>query len=102
MEATDVLKLRVILDDVNAERLILPYRPETDKSNITAARTAALAGLPLYSKEDSSEVFKTCKDELEATQDGAAVLGAVVDEEEVPAGVPFETHHDQLSLRIRL
>uniref|UniRef100_A0A3B5A7P0 PB1 domain-containing protein n=1 Tax=Stegastes partitus TaxID=144197 RepID=A0A3B5A7P0_9TELE len=29
MEATDVLKLRVILDDVNAERLILPSRPET-------------------------------------------------------------------------
>ncbi len=29
MEATDVLKLRVILDDVSAERLILPSRPET-------------------------------------------------------------------------
>ncbi len=29
MEATDVLKLRVILDDVNAERLILPSHPET-------------------------------------------------------------------------
>uniref|UniRef100_A0A3B4VKR7 Reverse transcriptase domain-containing protein n=1 Tax=Seriola dumerili TaxID=41447 RepID=A0A3B4VKR7_SERDU len=29
MEATDVLKLRVVLDDVNAERLILPSRPET-------------------------------------------------------------------------
>lgn len=29
MEATDVLRLRVILDDVNAERLILPSRPET-------------------------------------------------------------------------
>lgn len=29
MEASDVLKLRVILDDVNAERLILPSRPET-------------------------------------------------------------------------
>lgn len=42
--ATDVLKLRVILDDVNAERLILPSRPETvqalisemkDKLNLT-------------------------------------------------------------------
>ncbi|KAI3373747.1 hypothetical protein L3Q82_022343, partial [Scortum barcoo] len=29
MEATDVLKLRVILDDVNAEKLILPSRPDT-------------------------------------------------------------------------
>lgn len=34
---------------------------QQDKNNITAARTAALAGLPLYLKEDSSEVFKTCK-----------------------------------------
>ena len=42
--ATDVLKLRVILDDVNAERVILPSRPETvqaliseikDKFNLT-------------------------------------------------------------------
>lgn len=32
-----------------------------DKNDITAARTAALAGLPLYLKEDSSEVFKTYK-----------------------------------------
>uniref|UniRef100_A0A3B3TBI3 Uncharacterized protein n=1 Tax=Paramormyrops kingsleyae TaxID=1676925 RepID=A0A3B3TBI3_9TELE len=29
MEPTDVLKLRVILDDLNAERLTLPSRPET-------------------------------------------------------------------------
>lgn len=42
--ATDVLKLSVILDDVNAERLILPSHPETvqalisemkDKLNLT-------------------------------------------------------------------
>ncbi|KAG9329019.1 hypothetical protein JZ751_008405 [Albula glossodonta] len=42
--ATDVLKLRVILDEVNAERVILPSRPETvqalisemkDKLNLT-------------------------------------------------------------------
>ncbi|KAK2815957.1 hypothetical protein Q5P01_026424 [Channa striata] len=32
-----------------------------DKKNISTARTAALAGLPLYLKEDLSEVFKTCK-----------------------------------------
>ncbi|XP_031150549.1 uncharacterized protein LOC116046346 isoform X2 [Sander lucioperca] len=69
-----------------------------DKNNITAARTAALAGLPLYLKEDSSEVFKTCKDELEANQDGAVALVAVVNEEEVPAGVPFETHHVSIVL----
>uniref|UniRef100_A0A3P8TPC2 Sterile alpha motif domain-containing protein 3-like n=1 Tax=Amphiprion percula TaxID=161767 RepID=A0A3P8TPC2_AMPPE len=49
-----------------------------DKSNITAARIAALAGLPLYLKEDFSESFKTCK--------------------EVPAGIPFETHHVSIIL----
>lgn len=32
-----------------------------DKNDITAARTAALAGLPLYLKEDSSDIFKSCK-----------------------------------------
>lgn len=32
-----------------------------DKSNIIAVRTAVLAGLVLHLKEDSSEVFKTCK-----------------------------------------
>ncbi|KAA8578612.1 hypothetical protein FQN60_006091 [Etheostoma spectabile] len=54
--------------------------------------------LPLYLKEDSSEVFRTCKDELEAIQDGAVALVAVVNEEEVPAGVPFETHHVSIVL----
>lgn len=29
MEATDVLKLRVILNDVNAERFVLPFRPKS-------------------------------------------------------------------------
>ena len=33
------------------------------------------------------------QDELEANQDGAVALVVVVNEEEVPAGVPFETHH---------
>ncbi|KAI7804555.1 Uncharacterized protein IRJ41_014054 [Triplophysa rosa] len=73
------------------EDVLMAYE-EQDK-NITAARTAALAGLPLYLKEDSTEVFKTCKDELEATQEGAVALVAVVNEDKVPAGVPFETHH---------
>ncbi|XP_069388840.1 sterile alpha motif domain-containing protein 3-like [Paralichthys olivaceus] len=79
------------------EEVIMAYNDQ-DKNNITAARTAALAGLPLYLKEDSSEVFKTCKDELEATQEGAVALVAVVDEAEVPAGVPFETHHVSIVL----
>ncbi|XP_042578885.1 uncharacterized protein LOC109060344 isoform X2 [Cyprinus carpio] len=57
-----------------------------------------LAGLPLYLKEDSSEVFKTCKDELESIQDGAVALVAVVNEEDVPAGVPFESHHVSIVL----
>lgn len=34
MEATDILKLRVILAYVNAERLILPSRPETENALI--------------------------------------------------------------------
>lgn len=38
MEATDVLKLRVILDDVNAERLILPS-PETVNVLICEVKT---------------------------------------------------------------
>ncbi|KAL0962623.1 hypothetical protein UPYG_G00342920 [Umbra pygmaea] len=79
------------------EEVLMAYE-EQDKNDITAARTAALAGLPLYLKEDSSEVFKTCKDELEAIQDGAVALVAVVNEEEVPAGVPFETHHVSIVL----
>ncbi|KAI7800928.1 hypothetical protein IRJ41_015690, partial [Triplophysa rosa] len=41
------------------EDVLMAYE-EQDK-NITAARTAALAGQPLYLKEDSTEVFKTCK-----------------------------------------
>ncbi|XP_029941029.1 DNL-type zinc finger protein-like [Salarias fasciatus] len=32
-----------------------------DKDNVCAARMTVLAGLPLYLKEDSSDVFKTCK-----------------------------------------
>lgn len=38
------------------------------------------------------------QDELEATQEGAVALVAVVSEEEVPAGVPFETHHVSIVL----
>lgn len=38
------------------------------------------------------------QDELEATQEGAVALVAVVNEEEVPAGVPFETHHVSIVL----
>ncbi|CAB1439398.1 unnamed protein product [Pleuronectes platessa] len=75
------------------EDVIIAYNDQ-DKNNIPTARTTALAGLPLYLKEDSSEVFKTCKDELEAT----VALVAVVDEAEVPAGVPFETHHVSIVL----
>lgn len=33
----------------------------TGQNDICAARTAPLAGLPHYLKEDSSEVFRTCK-----------------------------------------
>ena len=39
MEDSDVLKLRVILDDVNAERLILPSRPETINALISEVKS---------------------------------------------------------------
>ena len=38
MEDSDVLKLRVVLDDVNAERLILPSRPETINALISEVK----------------------------------------------------------------
>ncbi|XP_023138642.3 uncharacterized protein LOC111576907 [Amphiprion ocellaris] len=79
------------------EQLLMGYE-EQDKSNITAARIAALAGLPLYLKEDFSEIFKTCKEDFGAVQEGAVALVAEVDKEEVPAGVPFETHHVSIIL----
>lgn len=39
MEVTDILKLRVILDDINAERPILPSRPETVNAVIYEVKT---------------------------------------------------------------
>uniref|UniRef100_A0A669BYH1 Uncharacterized protein n=1 Tax=Oreochromis niloticus TaxID=8128 RepID=A0A669BYH1_ORENI len=69
------------------EQLLLAYGKQ-DKNDIYATRTAALAGLPLYLKEDSSEIFKTCKDEIEFYEATIALV-ADVDEEEVPGGVPF-------------
>lgn len=39
MEVTDVLKLRVVLDEDNAERLILPSRPETITALITEVKS---------------------------------------------------------------
>ncbi|MED6270925.1 hypothetical protein CHARACLAT_015116, partial [Characodon lateralis] len=49
------------------EQLLLAYQQQ-DKNDIYATRTAALAGLPIYLKEDSSDIFKTCKDEMEKVQ----------------------------------
>ncbi|XP_039465009.1 uncharacterized protein LOC120438642 [Oreochromis aureus] len=69
------------------EQLLLAYGKQ-DKNDIYATRTAALAGLPMYLKEDSSEIFKTCKDEIEFYEATIALV-ADVDEEEVPGGVPF-------------
>ncbi|KAL6476697.1 hypothetical protein MHYP_G00151960 [Metynnis hypsauchen] len=71
-------------------QLLLAYEKQ-DKNDIHARRTAALAGLPIYLKEDSSGIFKTCKNEMEFYE-GAVALVADVDEEEVPAGVPFSPH----------
>ncbi|KAG8001025.1 hypothetical protein GBF38_004812, partial [Nibea albiflora] len=70
---------------------------QQDKNDICAARIAALAGLPHYLKEDSSEVFRTCKDDMEAAQEGAVALVAVVNEEEV-LQVPFETQQVSIVL----
>ncbi|XP_030609899.1 sterile alpha motif domain-containing protein 3-like [Archocentrus centrarchus] len=69
------------------DQLMLAYEKQ-DKNDIHATRTTALAGLPIYLKEDSSGIFKTCKDEMEF-HEGAVALVADVDEEEAPAGVPF-------------
>ncbi|KAM6919932.1 uncharacterized protein PEZ65_011971 [Lycodopsis pacificus] len=160
MPTPDVLKLRVILDEVNAEKLNLHSRPDTaqlcgefhritnqslqysffaaldkntpqllklykgrktgdfgkkmadllmaydeqDKNDISATRTAALAGLPLYLKEDSSVIFKSCKEEeFEAFQEGAVALLGVVAEEDTAAGIPFQPLSlSQSSWRIRL
>lgn len=38
------------------------------------------------------------QDELESIQDGAVALVAVVNEEDVPAGVPFESHYVSIVL----
>ena len=48
--------------------------------------------------EKTEHVFPF-QDELEATQDAAVALVAVVNEDEVPAGVPFETHHVSIVLK---
>ncbi|KAI3365190.1 hypothetical protein L3Q82_010285 [Scortum barcoo] len=77
--------------------VLMAYEAQ-DKNNITAGRTAVLAGLLLYLKEDSSEVFRICKDEFEVTQEGAVALVAVAGEEKVPAGVPYEAHHVSIIL----
>ncbi|KAL7852255.1 hypothetical protein SRHO_G00180400 [Serrasalmus rhombeus] len=62
-----------------------------DKNDISAARVAALAGLPLYLKEDSSAVFKNCKEEeFEEFHKGPVALVAVVDEDNVPSVIPFQ------------
>lgn len=44
--------------------------------------------VPMYLKEDSSEIFKTCKDEIEFYEATIALV-ADVDEEEVPGGILF-------------
>ncbi|XP_062865607.1 uncharacterized protein LOC134328441 [Trichomycterus rosablanca] len=64
---------------------------EQDKNDISTARAAALAGLPLYLKEDFSAVFKTCKEEeFEEYLKGPVALVTVVDEDSVPAVILFQ------------
>ncbi|KAJ8341951.1 hypothetical protein SKAU_G00342420 [Synaphobranchus kaupii] len=65
------------------ERWPALFAEAQEMDNISAARTAALAGLPLYLREDSSEVFRICKeDELEIFHGGTVALVSVVDEDE--------------------
>lgn len=40
---------------------VLFFGVPQDKNDISATRTAALIGLPLYLKEDPSNVIRTCK-----------------------------------------
>ncbi|KAF7648551.1 hypothetical protein LDENG_00155130 [Lucifuga dentata] len=77
---------------------VLMAYEEQDKNDISAARITALAGLPLYLKEDSSGVFRICEDESEGFHEGAVALVAVVNEDDVPGGIPFETHHVSIIL----
>ncbi|KAL2078046.1 hypothetical protein ACEWY4_025731 [Coilia grayii] len=63
-----------------------------DKNNVQAARTAVLFGLALYLKEDTSEVFRSCKEaDFDKHQKGAVVLLAVT--EENASAVPFSPQH---------
>ncbi|KAF7704234.1 hypothetical protein HF521_021306 [Silurus meridionalis] len=71
---------------------------EEDKKDINVSRTAALAGLSLHLKEDSSQIFNICKYELEA-QEGAVALVSVVNKDVV---FSLTLAMCQSSLRIRL
>ncbi|KAJ8349284.1 hypothetical protein SKAU_G00244140 [Synaphobranchus kaupii] len=68
---------------------ILNDYEEKDKNDICTVRTAVLAGLPVYFKEDASEVFRTSKEEeLDQALEGAVSITAVI-REDGTSGVPF-------------
>ncbi|CAL9691164.1 unnamed protein product [Knipowitschia caucasica] len=68
------------------EHLLTVY--EQEKNDINVIRTVALSGLIIHLKEDSSDLFRICKDEMDF-QEGTVALVAMADD--VPGGVPFST-----------
>ncbi|CAL9684197.1 unnamed protein product [Knipowitschia caucasica] len=68
------------------EQLLTVY--EQEKNDINVIRTVALSGLIIHLKEDSSDLFRICKDEMDF-QEGTVALVAMADD--VPGGVPFST-----------
>ncbi|CAL9694944.1 unnamed protein product [Knipowitschia caucasica] len=64
--------------------LLLDYS-EQDKNDVQKTRTAVLFGLPLYLKEDPSQIFRTCKEEeLDGSKDGTVALVAVTGDAATP------------------
>ncbi|XP_041758648.1 uncharacterized protein LOC121586198 [Coregonus clupeaformis] len=76
------------------------------EKNITGARSAVLAGLPLLLREDSSDVFKVCKvGELSnpGILDGVSILSVVAQHNEVVVGgVPIRPAHVSIVLEDKI
>ncbi|KAM9404059.1 uncharacterized protein ACWYII_028108 [Salvelinus alpinus] len=75
------------------------------EKNITVARSAVLAGLPLLLREDSSDVFKICEvGELSnpGILDGVSILSVVGQHNEVVGGIPIRPAHVSIVLEDKI
>ncbi|XP_010901889.1 uncharacterized protein LOC105029970 [Esox lucius] len=85
---------------------LLRVYKEKGVKNITVARSAVLAGLPLLLREDTSEVFKICKvGELgnPGVLDGVSILSVVGQcSEMVAGGVPIRPAHVSVVLEDKI